>query len=97
MKICLLLKKSVVSWFFVILRFPSVLQQLSRNIRKKECLSLNTVVAKLLEDRGKRQSNNKKWKVVLLIMIGISFTFILTSCGAKGPLYLPENIQKNNK
>ena len=81
------LKNSVVLWLVVILRFSSVLQAF---------FFLDTEV-KPLEEVKKRQYKGRKWKVVLLIMIGVSLAFILISCGAKGPLYLPQNIHTNQQ
>ena len=90
------LKEFIALWCIVIPRSSCVLQRLDRSIQKKKHFNLDAAV-KPLKDAGRKQNNGGKWKVVLLMMIEVSFAFVLVSCGARGPLYLPKNIYANQQ
>ncbi|MFW0089753.1 MAG: hypothetical protein AB8Z26_01040 [Coxiella-like endosymbiont] len=92
MKAFLLLKNLLfygLSSFYDFPDFPPFSSGLTHSIQQKNIVAWMLWV-KPLENGGKKQHNGRKWRAISLIMIGISFSFILISCGARGPLYLPK-------
>ncbi|QTS83580.1 hypothetical protein CEAn_00030 [Coxiella endosymbiont of Amblyomma nuttalli] len=82
--------------WIIIVGFFFVLRRLSCCIDKKESFGLDRVVS-LLRNKRSKQSNGEKWKIILLIMMEISFTFILIGCGVRGPLCLSKNIHTSQQ